>query len=32
MISLDEYFRNLKDEIALIKMDVQGAEFLMLEE
>jgi hypothetical protein len=27
MISLDEYFRNLKDEIALIKMDVQGAEF-----
>jgi len=30
MISLDEYFRNLKDEIALIKMDVQGAEFLIL--
>jgi FkbM family methyltransferase len=30
MISLDEYFRNLKDEIALIKMDVQGAEFLVL--
>jgi FkbM family methyltransferase len=31
MISLDEYFYNLKDEIALIKMDVQGAEFLVLE-
>jgi hypothetical protein len=30
MISLDEYFSNLKDEIALIKMDVQGAEFLVL--
>jgi FkbM family methyltransferase len=30
MISLDEYFRNLKGEIALIKMDVQGAEFLVL--
>jgi len=31
MISLDEYFRNLKDQIALIKMDVEGAEFLVLE-
>ncbi len=30
-LPLDEYFRNLKDEIALIKMDVQGAEFLILE-
>jgi len=28
--SLDEYFKNINKEIALIKMDVQGAEFLIL--
>jgi len=31
MVSLDDYFCNLKDDIALIKIDVEGSEPLVLE-
>jgi len=31
MVSLDDYFCNFKDDIALIKMDVQGSEPLVLD-
>jgi hypothetical protein len=31
MVSLDDYFCNFKDDIALIKIDVEGSESLVLE-
>jgi hypothetical protein len=31
MVSLDDYFQDLKGDIALIKMDVQGSEPLVLD-